>query len=88
MGLLDPIPPPYDPLDWAQKPFPERARMVCQAWALQGYGTPPATYAVYALKVATLPGVTAQSTSAQIKAAIDAATLAKSTLTAMAGGGK
>jgi Raf kinase inhibitor-like YbhB/YbcL family protein len=45
-------------------------------------------FTVYALKVASLPGVTSQSSSAQIKAAIDAATLAKATLTAMAGGGK
>src|SRR5687768_9262729 len=52
MGLLKPTPPPYDPLEWAQKPFPERARMVCQAWALQGYGTPPGAYALYAVKVA------------------------------------
>jgi hypothetical protein len=36
--LLYPVPPPYDPLDWVKRPFPERARMVCQAWALQGYG--------------------------------------------------
>jgi hypothetical protein len=52
MGLLDPTPPPYDPLEWMKKPFAERARMVCQAWALQGYGTPLGVYAVYALKVA------------------------------------
>lgn len=52
MGLLDPKPPPYDPLEWAAKPLPEKARMVCQAWAVQGYGTPPAIYALYALKVA------------------------------------
>jgi Raf kinase inhibitor-like YbhB/YbcL family protein len=45
-------------------------------------------FTVYALKVASLPGVTSQSSSAQIKSAIDAATLAKATLTAMAGGGK
>ena len=42
VGLLDPTPPPYDPLVWAKKPFAERARMVCEAWAMQGYGTPPA----------------------------------------------
>jgi Raf kinase inhibitor-like YbhB/YbcL family protein len=45
-------------------------------------------YTVYALRVATLSGVTPQSGSAQIKAAIDAATIVKATLTAMAGGGK
>lgn len=51
MGLLDPTPPPYDPLEWVQKPFAERARMVCQAWAMQGYGSPLGAYAAYAVKV-------------------------------------
>ncbi|HEY2407116.1 MAG TPA: DUF3556 domain-containing protein [Polyangiaceae bacterium] len=49
--FLAPIAPPYDPLEWAKKPFPEKARMVCEAWALQGYGTPLVVYLVYALKV-------------------------------------
>ena len=40
MGLLDPTAPPYDPLEWAKKPLAERGRMVCEAWAMQGYGTP------------------------------------------------
>ncbi|MCA9688040.1 MAG: DUF3556 domain-containing protein [Myxococcales bacterium] len=56
MGLLTPEPPPYDPLEWAQRPFPERARMACQSWATQGYGTPIAVYFVYALKVALYIG--------------------------------
>jgi hypothetical protein len=30
MSLLTPTLPPYDPLDWAKKPLPERARMVCE----------------------------------------------------------
>ncbi|HEX2689397.1 MAG TPA: DUF3556 domain-containing protein [Kofleriaceae bacterium] len=42
---------PYDPLAWVRKPFAERARMVCQAWALQGYGTPLAIYLVHVLKI-------------------------------------
>jgi hypothetical protein len=50
--FLNPIPPPYDPLSWARKPFPEKSRMVCNAWTMQGYGTPIAVYLVYALKVA------------------------------------
>jgi Raf kinase inhibitor-like YbhB/YbcL family protein len=47
-------------------------------------------FTVYALNVATLPGVTPQSKSAEIKAAIDAATLkiGTATLNAKAGGGK
>lgn len=52
MGLLDPIPPPYDPLVWRRLPFAERARLVCEAWAAQGYGTPLAVYGAYAVKVA------------------------------------
>ncbi len=52
MGLLNPTPPPYAPLDWLTKPFVERARTACAAWAMQGYGTPPAVFALYALKVA------------------------------------
>ncbi len=51
MGLLDPTPPPYDIGEWQQKPFPERVRMVCQSWALQGYGTPWPIYIVYILKI-------------------------------------
>ncbi len=52
MGLLDPLPPPYDPLEWQKAPLPVRGRQVCEAWALQGYGTPPAIYLAYALKIA------------------------------------
>lgn len=52
MRLLQPTPPPYDPLAWSALPLEERGRLVCQAWALQGYGTPPAAYALYAVKIA------------------------------------
>ncbi|MCB9791676.1 MAG: DUF3556 domain-containing protein [Alphaproteobacteria bacterium] len=51
MGLLDPAPLPYDPLDWVERPFSERARMVCEAWARQGYGSPLAVTGVYGLKI-------------------------------------
>ena len=51
MSLLNPILPPYDIGEWQKKPFPERVKMVCQSWALQGYGTPWPIYIVYALKV-------------------------------------
>jgi hypothetical protein len=51
MNLMRPIPVPYDPLAWVKKPFAERARMVCEAWALQGYGTPLAIYLVHVLKI-------------------------------------
>lgn len=51
MPFLKPQLPPYDPLVWRTKPFAERARMVCEAWAVEGYGTPWAILVVYALKV-------------------------------------
>lgn len=50
------MPVPYDALAWSKKPFPERARMVCEAWALQGYGTPPLIYLVHVLKIALYVG--------------------------------
>ncbi len=56
VGLLDPAKPPYDALDWVKRPFAERARMVCEAWAIQGYGAPVAIYVVYALKIALFVG--------------------------------
>jgi hypothetical protein len=57
MGLLDPTPPPYDPLEWEREPFAERARQACQAWAVQGYGTPIAVYFVYVFKVLAYVGM-------------------------------
>lgn len=56
MSWLQPTPLPYDALEWAKKPFAERGRMVCEAWATQGYGTPLAIYLVYGLKVALYIG--------------------------------
>ena len=56
MGLLDPTPPPYDPIAWQQRPLDERGRMVCEAWAAQGYGTPPGVDAP-ALVRATSPAL-------------------------------
>ncbi len=56
VSLLRPVPPPYDPLDWVRRPFPERARMACESWALQGYGTPLVVYAAYAIKLGLYAG--------------------------------
>ncbi len=56
MGLFDPTPTPYDPLVWERAPLVERGRMVCEAWAMQGYGTPPGVFAFYALKLALYVG--------------------------------
>lgn len=57
MGLLQPTLPPYDPLDWARQPLTVRGQMVCRAWALEGYGTPLAAYALYLLKVVFYVGM-------------------------------
>ena len=50
--FVKPVPPPYDPLEWAERPFAAKSRSVCEAWALQGYGTPLLVYAAYLLKIA------------------------------------
>src|SRR5437016_6238175 len=57
MSLLQPVAPPYDALEWQEKPFPEKSRLVCQAWALQGYGTPAAVYLLYLAKIVVYVGV-------------------------------
>jgi len=54
--FLKPLPPPYDPLEWTKKPFAEKSRLVCNAWAMQGYGTPIGVYLIYAFKVALYVG--------------------------------
>jgi hypothetical protein len=52
VGLLKPTLPAYDPVAWTRLPFAERARLVCESWAVQGYGSPLGAYVLYALKVA------------------------------------
>ncbi len=52
MGWLDPLPPPYAPLEWEKLPLESRGRMVCEAWAAQGYGTPMSVYWFYGIKIA------------------------------------
>ncbi len=54
--MLQPRLPHYAYEDWRAAPFPDRVRMVCESWALQGYGTPPAVYLAYALKIALYIG--------------------------------
>ncbi|MBS0618648.1 MAG: DUF3556 domain-containing protein [Spirochaetes bacterium] len=51
MGFIKPTIPPYDALAWQKLPFRERVREACQAWALQGYGTPIGAYLLYVFKV-------------------------------------
>ncbi len=52
MSLLGPKPTPYEPVAWSKLPFGERGRQVCEAWALDGYGSPPAVYVVHIVKIA------------------------------------
>lgn len=54
--LLAPKPTPYDPLAWRKLPFEERARLVAESWALDGYGTPTAAYGFYFIKMALYVG--------------------------------
>jgi hypothetical protein len=50
--MLQPQLPDYDLAAWKAAPFPERLKLVCQSWAVQGYGTPMAVFALYAVKIA------------------------------------
>ena len=50
MKLLAPQGFPFDFEEWKQKPFPIRVKMLCQAWAMQGYGAPVSVYVFYILK--------------------------------------
>lgn len=51
MPFFKPKMPPYDPLEWQKKPWPLRIRESCQAWALQGYGSPVSVYLLYLIKI-------------------------------------
>ena len=52
--MFDPILPPFDIADWRKRPFHERLRMACEAWSVQGYGTPPGIYFLYVFKILLL----------------------------------
>ena len=57
MKLPAPKLPPYDIAEWQRLPFAERLKKACQAWAIDGYGTPVSVYAFYLLKVGLYVGV-------------------------------
>jgi hypothetical protein len=50
--FLNPKPLPYDFQEWKKLPFQERAKKVCQTWAIQGYGSPLSVTIFYLLKIA------------------------------------
>lgn len=56
MSLFDffmkPVPLPYDFEEWKRQPFSRRAKMMCQAWAMQGFGAPIGALIFYAIKIA------------------------------------
>ncbi len=51
MGLLDPAPPPFEVEEWRTRPHLERIKPLAQDWALNGFGTPPAVYLLYVVKI-------------------------------------
>ncbi len=51
LSFLQPKPLPFSYEDWKAKPFHERVKMLCIAWATQGYGAPIAVYSFYLLKM-------------------------------------
>jgi hypothetical protein len=57
VGLFRPTPTSYDPLAWVQTPFAERGRVVCEEWALHGYGTPLFIYGFHVVKIAFYVGM-------------------------------
>lgn len=57
MKLLQPQPLPFDFDHWKKQPFAERLRMLCAAWAVQGYGAPVAVYSFYLLKILLYVGL-------------------------------
>lgn len=50
MSLLDPHPFPFDFDEWKTQPFHVRAKWLCQAWAIQGFGAPRSVYLFYVVK--------------------------------------
>ena len=50
-GALPADLPDFDVVEWAALPYPQRLRMMCEAWAVQGFGAPVAAYGFYALKL-------------------------------------
>ncbi len=56
MKLLDPKPLPFDFEQWQKQPFAKRCQMLCEAWALQGYGSPPSVFVFYILKMGLYMG--------------------------------
>lgn len=57
MSLLKPAAFPFDFDQWKEEPFHIRAKMLCQAWALQGFGAPPTVILFYVIKILFFVGM-------------------------------
>lgn len=51
MGMMDPAPPPFEVEKWEGLSHLERIKPLAQDWAINGFGTPPAVYLLYVIKV-------------------------------------
>ena len=49
--FLNPLPLPYDFQEWKKLSYKERAKKVCQTWAVQGYGSPLSVAIFYLIKI-------------------------------------
>jgi hypothetical protein len=52
MAFIKPTLPEFDALEWAKAPFAERARLACEGFAVNGWGSPAGVYLFYVLKIA------------------------------------
>jgi len=57
MGLIRPDLPDFDVDQWSTRPEGERVRMMCESWALQGFGAPLGAYLFYLVKIALYIGL-------------------------------
>ena len=51
MGVIKPALPDLDLQDWAARPEGERVRLMCESWAVQGFGAPAVAYVFYVAKI-------------------------------------
>jgi hypothetical protein len=51
LGLISPALPDFDLEDWGRRPYLGRVRLMCEAWAMQGFGAPGVAYLFYVLKL-------------------------------------
>lgn len=56
MSFSRPTQPDFDVDRWRTLPYPGRLRLMCQAWAMQGFGAPGMAYAFYVVKLLLYAG--------------------------------